>query len=183
MVQTGVPFGEIEAVVQWMHLSDDVDPPPRQHPRRPVHGFSCPRSEVSGRRFWGLMAQVFGSAESFFADHYVGNYCPLAFLEDSGKNRTPVALRSHERRTLFDVCDRHLVAMIDALHPQWLVGVGTFALQRLQAVHSRLEDQNCTIGVILHPSPANPHANRGWGERAAAQLVELGVWPKERSNR
>jgi len=29
---------------------------------------------------------------------------------------------------------------------------------------------------VLHPSPASPAANRGWGEAATRQLVELGVW-------
>ncbi len=39
-----------------------------QHPKRPIEGFDCARSEVSGRRLWGWAALRFGSAETFFAE-------------------------------------------------------------------------------------------------------------------
>jgi single-strand selective monofunctional uracil DNA glycosylase len=48
MAQTGVPFGEIAAVRDWMGIDEPVKRPPRVHPKRPVLGFDCPRSEVSG---------------------------------------------------------------------------------------------------------------------------------------
>ena len=53
MMQTGVPFGEVAAVRDWMHLSAAVQRPAREHPKRPIEGFACRRSEVSGRRLWG----------------------------------------------------------------------------------------------------------------------------------
>ena len=80
MMQTGVPFGEIAAVRDWIGLQADIRPPKHQHPARPIEGFHCQRSEVSGRRLWGLFADEFGDAAAFFESHFVANYCPLAFL-------------------------------------------------------------------------------------------------------
>jgi single-strand selective monofunctional uracil DNA glycosylase len=59
MAQTGVPFGEIPAVRDWMGISAPVGKPPQDHPKRPVLGFDCPKSEVSGRRLRGLFAERF----------------------------------------------------------------------------------------------------------------------------
>jgi hypothetical protein len=53
MAQTGVPFGEIRAVKEWLCIEAPVGTPSRLHPKRPVHGFKCSRSEVSGKRLWG----------------------------------------------------------------------------------------------------------------------------------
>ena len=50
MAQTGIPFGEIPAVRDWMGIEVKVDKPDDEHPKRPVEGFACTRSEVSGRR-------------------------------------------------------------------------------------------------------------------------------------
>src|SRR5262245_50106649 len=63
MAQTGVPFGEISSVRDWLRIAGPVKKPIREHPRRPVAGFDCPRSEVSGKRLWGLFAQRFGTPE------------------------------------------------------------------------------------------------------------------------
>ena len=89
MAQTGVPFGEIPAVRDWMRLHGTVGKPPEEHPKRPVTGLACTRSEVSGARLWGAVADRFGRPEAFFRDHFVANYCPLVFMEASGRNRTP----------------------------------------------------------------------------------------------
>src|SRR5881296_2437323 len=60
MVQTGVPFGEITFVRDWLQVGGPVGKPIREHPRRSVTGFSCNRSEVSGLRLWSLFAARFG---------------------------------------------------------------------------------------------------------------------------
>lgn len=122
MMQTGVPFGEVSAVRDWMGIEAPVQAPPHQHPKRPIDGFACTRSEVSGRRLWGWIGRRFGHADDFFAQAIVINYCPLVFLEASGKNRTPVQLPAAEQRALEAPCDRHLAAVIEALQPQWLIG-------------------------------------------------------------
>ena len=174
MVQTGIPFGEVAAVRDWLRLPDTVRIPKAQHPRRPIEGFACRRSEVSGRRLWGLFAARFGDAGTFFNDHYVLNYCPLAFLSESGANITPDHLPAAEREPLEAACDRHLRAVIDVLRPEWVIGIGGFAAERARRV---VGDSGAPrIGQVLHPSPASPAANRGWAEAATRQLETLGVW-------
>ncbi len=173
MVQTGVPFGEVAIVRDWLRLGGAVGKPPREHPRRPVTGFACPRSEVSGKRLWGLFARRFGTPDRFFASHLVLNYCPLAFIEHSGRNRTPDKLPAAEKAALLAVCDDHLRAALAALQPEWLVAIGQFAWQRAVAVAPNGRPK---LGRILHPSPASPTANRNWAAIVTRQLVTLGVW-------
>lgn len=174
MVQTGVPFGEVAAVRGWLGLPDAVQPPRDQHPKRPIEGFACPRSEVSGRRLWGLFAERFGTAEAFFRDHFVLNWCPLAFLSETGANLTPDKLRAAEFAPLAAACDAHLAAAIATLRPVWVVGVGGFAAERAREVLAGAGAPQ--VGQILHPSPASPAANRGWAAAATRQLEALGVW-------
>ncbi len=173
MVQTGVPFGEIAAVRDWMGLEATVEAPAEQNPKRPVEGFACARSEVSGRRLWGLFAERFGSAEAFFAEHLVANYCPLAFF-DGGRNLTPDKLQATELKPLQAICDTHLRRMLELLQPEWVIGVGAWAESRARIAADGLPVK---FGRVLHPSPASPAANRGWAEAASRQLGELGVWP------
>jgi len=174
MVQTGVPFGEIAAVRDWLRISAPIGRPSAAHPKRPVQGYDCPRSEVSGRRLWKLFADRFGAPERFFADHFVANYCPLAFLSASGSNLTPDKLARAERASLTEICDQHLGRVLEILEPEWLVGVGAFARARGELVAAKCPVR---VGQILHPSPASPEANRhDWTETAAAELAALGVW-------
>jgi single-strand selective monofunctional uracil DNA glycosylase len=173
MVQTGVPFGEVAAVRNWMALDAPVRRARREHARRPIEGFGCTRSEVSGRRLWGLFAQRFGPAAAFFAKHFVANYCPLAFFDERGRNLTPDRLPGSQTRRLFPVCDRHLREVIRALRPEWVIGVGEFAEQRAR---SALSGAKVKFGRILHPSPASPAANRDWAGAVLRQLETLGIW-------
>ena len=172
MVQTGVPFGEIAAVRDWMGISAEVLKPAQENPKRPIEGFACVRSEVSGRRLWGLFAERFGSAEAFFDGHFVANYCPLAFF-DGGRNLTPDKLPAAEQGPLLAACDAHLRRVAEILQPEWVIGVGAWAEQRAREA---LADLPVKFGRVLHPSPASPAANRGWSEAATKQLEALGVW-------
>ena len=172
MMQTAVPFGEISYVRDWIGIKDGVDRPRHEHPKRPILGFECKRSEVSGQRLWGLFKEKFETAEAFFKDHFVANYCPLAFLEESGRNFTPDKLPAPVARTLEGHCDAHLRQIVGILKPQWLIGIGAFA--RKQAERA-VVDSNVQFGQILHPSPASPAANRGWAAQAYSQLTALGV--------
>jgi single-strand selective monofunctional uracil DNA glycosylase len=172
MAQTGVPFGQVGLVRDWLGIEEPVDSPPQPHPKRPVEGFACRRSEVSGARLWGAVAAHWGPPELFFARHYVANYCPLLFLEASGRNRTPDHLPRHEQARLFAACDRHLLRLVDALRPEWVIGIGVFAAQRAR---SALGEGGPQIGRITHPSPANPRAARDWAGTAARELAALGL--------
>lgn len=172
MVQTGVPFGEVAMVRDWLGIDGRVAQPEPEHPKRPVEGFACARSEVSGSRLWGWARDRYGSPDGFFSRFAVFNYCPLVFMEESGRNRTPDRLPATERAPLLDACDRALLETVDALAPDLVVGIGRFAEARAR---SALGEGGPRIGGMLHPSPASPAANRGWRERAEADLVALGV--------
>jgi len=180
MMQTGVPFGEVAAVRDWMGVRAPVVRPAHEHPKRPIEGFDCPRSEVSGRRLWGWAELRFGSAAAFFSDWFVLNYCPLVFLEASGRNFTPDKLPAAQRRAVAQACDRHLAATLTALQPEWAIGIGGFAERCLRGVlESDGIDSAFARGVkvaqILHPSPASPAANRGWSDAVDRTLAQLGV--------
>lgn len=174
MAQTGVPFGEIASVRDWMGISAPVEKPVPEHPKRPVAGFACDKSEVSGRRLWGLFSEWFPKAEDFFADHYVVNYCPLVWMEASSRNRTPDKLPTEEMAPVEVACDAYLAEHLRQLQPDLLVGVGGFAEACLARVAESVRHP-AKIGRVLHPSPASPAANRGWAGVAARQLRELGV--------
>jgi single-strand selective monofunctional uracil DNA glycosylase len=172
MAQTGVPFGEVNAVRDWLGIEADIGRPDGEHPKRPVDGLACTRSEVSGARLWGWARDRFGSPENFFQRFFVANYCPLAFLEESGRNRTPNKLPAAEKGPLLEICDRALRHTVDSLQPHLVIGVGVFAEGRARI---SLDGFDLTIGRILHPSPASPAANRGWAQQAELELRELGV--------
>lgn len=174
MAQTGVPFGEIAAVRDWMGISAAVAKPSPEHPKRPVVGFACDKSEVSGRRLWGLFSERFPKAEDFFARHYVVNYCPLVWMEASSRNRTPDKLPAAEMAPVEAACDAYVAAHLRLLQPEILVGVGAFAETCLARVAAAV-GLAPRIGRVLHPSPASPAANRDWAGTATKQLAELGI--------
>jgi single-strand selective monofunctional uracil DNA glycosylase len=173
MAQTGIPFGQVAAVRDWLCIQTAIGRPRKEHPKRLVTGFECARSEISGERLWGMFAKRFGRADRFFQEHFVVNYCPLAFMEESGRNRTPDKLPRSERSALFEACDRHLRDVVRLLQPEWLIGVGDFAAARAGAV---FPDGSVHVGKILHPSPACPASNVDWAGKVTGQLQELGVW-------
>ncbi len=172
MVQTGVPFGDAGMVRGWLDLRPTVSTPARQHPKRPVLGMQCPRGEVSGTRLWGWARARFGTPDQFFRRFWVANYCPLAFLESSGRNRTPDRLPKSEKSALLEVCDQALARTMAWLQPEWVVGVGTFAARQAERA---LSSMNIKVGCMTHPSPANPRANQGWAALIERELCALGI--------
>ncbi len=172
MAQTGIPFGEVTLVRDWIGIHETVRRPAREHPKRPILGFECRRSEVSGARLWGWARDRFGTPDAFFARFLVWNYCPLVFMEESGRNVTPDKLSAAERDPLFQVCDDALRKIVAALRPGIVIGVGAFAQKRARLV---LGESNQRIEVVLHPSPASPLANRGWAAQAEKQLEAMGL--------
>jgi single-strand selective monofunctional uracil DNA glycosylase len=172
MAQTGIPFGEIAHVRDWMGIDGEVHRPSDENPNRAIEGFDCDRSEVSGRRLWSWAHERFGPAEDFFERFFVWNYCPLVFMEESGRNYTPNKLPKAKRDELFEPCDEALRGIVDYLQPQWVLGIGAFAEKRSRRA---LKGVDVQIGRILHPSPASPKANRGWAEQAEKEFAELGI--------
>jgi single-strand selective monofunctional uracil DNA glycosylase len=172
MVQTGVPFGEVAAVKGWLGLTGKVRKPAMEHPKRPIEGLECARSEVSGRRFWGWAERRFVTPERFFARFYVHNYCPLAFLSETGSNITPDKLPKSAVVELFSHCDRLLQQVVATLQPELVIGVGAFAEL---AAKRALGAAAVRYGRVAHPSPASPAANRGWEPLIERGLADLGV--------
>jgi len=192
MAQTGVPFGEVAALRDWLGIEAAVGKPEHEHPKRPIEGFACKRSEVSGRRLWGLFRERFGTPAEFFKDHFVANYCPLVFMGESGANITPDKLPADESGPLFQICDRALADTIRLLQPRWVIGIGGFAKKRIDGViknfsppkrgekpavgRDSIEKIEYLTAQILHPSPASPMANAGWDREVIKTLTKLGVW-------
>lgn len=176
MAQCGIPFGEISLVKNWLHINAPIGKPQPEHPKRPVEGLNCKRSEVSGKRLWGLMADRFKTSREFAAEHFVANYCPLVFMEQSARNLTPDKIPVELRQPLEAICDRHLAEVIRILNPAWVIGVGGFAEVCARRVAEKESIEGVQIGRILHPSPASPAANKDWSGTATRQLCELGVW-------
>jgi single-strand selective monofunctional uracil DNA glycosylase len=175
MAQTGVPFGEVAMVRDWMGLNPKIGRPANEHTKRRISGMECEKSEVSGRRLWGLFSQRFPKAEDFFAGHLAINFCPLIWMKDTGANLTPDKIRAGEMEAVDAACQRHLQTMIRILEPVFLIGVGGYAERQMMVAGEKV-GVGSKIGKILHPSPASPAANRGWAEVAQRQLEELGVW-------
>ena len=172
MAQTGVPFGEVGLVRDFLAIDERVDRPAIEHPKRPVEGFACARSEVSGRRLWGWARDRYRTPQRFSRTFLVSNYCPLVFMEASGKNRTPDKLPTGERDPLFAACDEALRRLVAWCRPRIVIGVGAFAAGRAREA---LGDLAPEVGTILHPSPASPAANRGWAAQAERQLLALAI--------
>jgi single-strand selective monofunctional uracil DNA glycosylase len=175
MMQTGVPFGEVSIVKNWLKLEAPVKSPKHQHPKRPIQGFSCTKSEVSGKRLWGLFSEKYSNPKSFFKSHFVLNYCPLGFLEEGGKNLTPDKFPKSIQAEIFEPCDQYLKNTVHILEAKNLVGVGDFAFKRFKEVFKD-EESKYHICKILHPSPASPLANKNWAGDVKQSLEELGIW-------
>ncbi len=172
MAQTGVPFGEIDAVKNWMGIEAAVGIPDDVHPKRPVDGFACPKSEVSGKRLWGWAKKRFETPKRFFKRFFVINYCPLLFIEAVCRNKTPDKLPKDEKTRLFEICDQALLETVLFLKTEHVIGIGNFAAAR---VKSALKKTDIKIGKITHPSPANPKANKGWDALIESELSDMSI--------
>jgi single-strand selective monofunctional uracil DNA glycosylase len=188
MAQTGVPFGEVASVREFLGIlpgAVHIGTPPRMHPKRPVEGLACARSEVSGARVWGWARERFGTREAFFREAFVWNWCPLAFMAESGANLTPDKLprtgaNARAAQALEAACDEALGAAIAALRPAHVVGFGAFAAKRAQGVLDAMRtgagrggDALPPVLQVLHPSPASPAANRGWAPQVDRALAPI----------
>ncbi len=178
MAQTGVPFGTPEMVRDFLRLEGAITPPARTHPKRPIEGLGCPRSEVSGRRLWGGIRACFGTPEAFFARFFVLNYCPLVFQSEGGANLTPDKLPRELMAPCLEACERHMAEALEQLRPRTVIAIGKWAQQQLERLVAA-RGLELPVRAVLHPSPASPLANRGWLAAARAQLAELGhSWPE-----
>ena len=172
MLQTGIPFGQIDFVRDWLSIEGTILKPRQEHPKRLIEGFDCKRREVSGERFWQWIKDGFGTPEQFFSRFFVSNYCPLGFLEEGGKNRIPEKLPQSEREDLFTICDESLREVVTYLESSAVIGIGKFAEKRAKIA---LKGFDIPVYTVLHPSPASPAANRGWSPQATAKMKALDI--------
>ena len=177
MAQTWVPFGEVNAVRDFLHMPPNIQigKPVPENPARPVTGLQCKRSEVSGRRLWTEWAHTdYEHADTFFQQFYVYNYCPLMWMEKSGRNRTPVQLPAAKRREVEVFCDQALKNTISTLKPKAICGIGGYAAGRCQEIMKKLpEEEKIAVFTVLHPSPASPAANKGWVDKFRSQIKDV----------
>lgn len=173
MAQTGVPFGCVPKVRDFLGIEAPVLSPPGAHPKRPIQGFACERVEVSGDRLWGMVHDTFGAPEPFFERFFVASYCPVIWYAGSGANVPADKLPASALHEMFAACDLHLVRLVDALRPRTVIGVGAWAEDRARRALAP-RHSNVAVGRVLHPSPASPQANRGWAAAAHAALSALG---------
>uniref|UniRef100_A0A6A7G791 Single-strand selective monofunctional uracil-DNA glycosylase-like n=1 Tax=Hirondellea gigas TaxID=1518452 RepID=A0A6A7G791_9CRUS len=170
MAQTGVPFGHVNTVRDWLGIQGEVSKPASEHPKKPVQGFLCTRSEVSGERLWGLLKQLSGGdASTLAASVLLYNYCPLMMLADSGANITPADLKAGERKELESACNSSLVRTVSLLGVQDIIAVGNYTYDRTRAALKQ-SLPHVKVHKLLHPSPRSPAANRDWAGAAYLQL-------------
>ncbi|XP_065566031.1 single-strand selective monofunctional uracil DNA glycosylase-like isoform X1 [Artemia franciscana] len=174
MVQTGVPFGEVSIVRDWLNIIGEVIKPANEHPKRPILGFQCHRSEISGKRFWAFLRDLSGTPERLFETLFMYNYCPLSFMKISGKNVTPPELKLTERKILLSLCDAALLEVIKVLRPKSLLCVGNFVFKQVSGVVKKA-NLDVKVGLLMHPSPINPRANKNWAEEAKKTFDQLGI--------
>ena len=168
MAQTGVPFGEVNAVRDFLHIQGVVGKPKREHPKRPVLGFGCHRSEISGRRLWSFLKDRYGTSEQCFSILTVMNYCPLVFMDSgpTGRNVTPDKLDKDVRVLLEGFCDAYLKDCIEYFNPKYLVGIGQYAKKKLSSF-----SEGRILDSIIHPSPGNPQANHDWPQKVEKSFL------------
>ncbi|XP_018405230.1 PREDICTED: single-strand selective monofunctional uracil DNA glycosylase [Cyphomyrmex costatus] len=171
MSQTGVPFGEINMVRDWLKISGPVNKPSKEHPDRKVIGFQCTRSEVSGLRLWSLFRDLCEIPENFFRYAYMHNYCPLAFMDDKARNITPAEIKGEGQRILHEACDKSLIDIIQLLKVEIVVGIGNYAEKRAQ-IAAQTGGLSVQVMVLRHPSP-RAVGNQNWNETAKQRLNEL----------
>lgn len=121
------------------------------------------------------MQRICRKADYFFENCFVHNLCPLLFIHHTGKSLTPPNLPATERRTLLEMCERSLCEIVQLLGVETVVGVGKFSQERATAALKAVGMDWVKVETIMHPSPANPMANKGWEDIAAKQLQEIGV--------
>lgn len=176
MVQSGVPFGERAFVRDWLEIQGLILKPAWEHPKRPILGLECTRSEVSGKKLWTLIKSLSGRPENFFQHCFLHNICPLSFLSKTGSNITPPDILPAEKRNqLNQICDASLTEVIRILKVEIVVAIGRYVETRVKNIIKNGNLPEFRVECLAHPSPLNRKAGNRWAEIAEEQLREFGV--------
>ena len=76
---------------------------------------------------------------------------------------------------MYDLCDKALVRILSLLQATEIVTVGRTVNERLIKIREKF-GLDINIHFLMHPSPANPAANRGWSEIAEKSLSDLNIF-------
>ena len=175
MGQTGVPFGAVTPCQTFLNISGEVSSPACCPPKVKILGFNSTRREVSGERFWGFVQSKWSTAENFFENCFVQNYCPLVLTTETGRNITPAELRSDCKAVVMSHCDSALVRSLALLQTTQVVAIGRFVYDRVKKAVKQ-HDLKISLSFLTHPSPANPAANQGWARAAELSLNKLNIF-------
>ena len=164
MGNTGIPFGCPEKVSKYLNITGlEVKEPVNIHPKRRINGLECKKPEISGKRIWGLIEDIYGPPKNAFKNIFVLNHFPLWMFNSEGQNITPDKLKKSSAEDIFKICNKYLSDIINMLNAKKIIGVGKYANKM---AHEAIKENNLE-GIIIeeipHPSPANPIANKDKG--------------------
>lgn len=132
--------------------------------------------QVSGARFWELFRRLCPTPESFFNNCAIHNLCPLAFMTETGKNVAPSDMPVKILRQLDSLCDTTFLEVVSLFKVEHVITVGKYAYTCAQKAMTAANVTHVALHCMMHPSPANPSANKGWADIAEGQLREFGVY-------
>ncbi len=157
MLQTGIPFGSISAVRNYIGIHDaDIKQPTVLHKNRPVDGMKYTKEEQSGLLLWNTIESLFTNSLNFFSHCFVINYCPLAFFTQKGENITPDKLGTEERKDVEHRCTSHLLEYLNIFNTSLILAIGRYAFNKAQLLSRDLHIiPQKNIIYIPHPSPLN----------------------------
>ena len=165
MGNTGIPFGCPEKVRTYLDITNlEVKEPTKIHPKRKITGLDCKKPEISGKRIWGLIEEIYGPPISAFNEIFVLNHFPLWMFNEAGQNITPDKLKKSTTKDIFDACNKYLTDIIPILNAKTIIGVGKYAHKMAKLAIESSEIKTVSIKEIPHPSPANPMANKDKGK-------------------
>jgi len=175
MGNTGIPFGCPEQVNKYLKIKDiKIKKIKKMHPKRTIYGLKCDKPEISGRRIWGLVKDIYGEPRNAFTKIYVMNHFPLWMFDKKGRNITPDKLPLAASKTILELCDSTVLEIINALEAEKVIAVGNYAEKRINKIISKKNLSNLELKKIPHPSPANPLSNKEkgaiWREMATAVM-------------
>ncbi len=170
MAQCGVPFGATHIARDFLNITGEFTQPIGRHPKRPIEGLNLERQEISGKRMWGLLKEIWITPEEIHKNVFLVNHCPLLLLGDSGRNITPDKISGLTAKKLLKACDEHLREIVLELGITRVIGIGKYAEKRALLA---LKDLDVEITTCWHPSPASPLANRNDGADWKANVTNV----------
>ena len=177
MGNTGIPFGCPLKVKSYLNITDlKVKKPKIMHPKRKIFGLECKKPEISGKRMWSLIEEIYGPPNIAFKDIFIINHFPLWMFNESGQNITPNKLNYRELKNIFKICNNYLIDLINILNIKEIICVGKYAHNVAKKVINEAKMIEIKIKEIPHPSPANPIANKEKGEywkRKAKNIIKF----------